>query len=169
MHIKLIFRFLVSSILLTSFNAQAGDMLDGLDLTTPAMTEAEVTREELEDRLDTATPNQPADLTSMRLSGLDLSGIDFKGAVMRDARLNNANLNRVDFGFASLRNTNLSGADLTFANLGGADLTGAKINGANFDQADLHSAMLHSLTGDEASNLEQASYPWVSVPVSAPF
>lgn len=137
--------------MLTSLTAPADDMmLRGIDLTSPAMTQADVTREEVASRLAAATPGRPADLTSMHLSGLDLSGLDFTGAVLRDARLNKA----------SLRGCRLAGAILDQAWLLDADLTGADLKGASLYQAQLIGAKLDraDFTGARApSNLSRTS------------
>lgn len=73
-------------------------------LTSPDMTQAEMAREEVMAVLATASPDQPADFTSQKLSGLD-----FKQAVLRLARLNKTNLT----------NANLKGANLMRAELDG--------------------------------------------------
>ncbi|MEJ2646664.1 MAG: pentapeptide repeat-containing protein [Gammaproteobacteria bacterium] len=116
------------------------DLLQGLDLKSPAMTRAEVTREEVVTRLNAVTRGSPADFTSMRLSGLDLSGLDFKGAILRDARLNNANLRGANLAGAVLDQAWLLNADLMGANLKGASLFQAQLIGATLDRADLSGA-----------------------------
>ena len=63
------------------------DMVDMVDMSTPAMTEAQMTRDEVVAILEQATETSPADFTKHRLSGLDLSGLNFKRADMRWARL----------------------------------------------------------------------------------
>ena len=68
--------------------AAAQDMLRHVDLSSPQMTEAEMTRDEVLAALAAASPERPADLGGKRLSGLDLSGIDFGGASLRAAYLN---------------------------------------------------------------------------------
>jgi hypothetical protein len=52
----------------------------GVDLSGPAMTEAELSREEVAARLAAATPGMPADFSRLKLNGLDLGGLDFTGA-----------------------------------------------------------------------------------------
>jgi uncharacterized protein YjbI with pentapeptide repeats len=71
--------------------AQAQDMMRGLDLTSPAMTQAEMSRADVVAAL-AAARGKPLDLTGKRLSGLDLSGLDLSGAVLRAARLNHSKL-----------------------------------------------------------------------------
>src|SRR5262245_23378885 len=66
--------------------ACAQDMMRHLDLTSPAMTQAEMTRLEVE-RLISGSAGRP-DLGGRRLSGLDLSGLDFRGANLRAAVMN---------------------------------------------------------------------------------
>ena len=124
--------------LLTSISATADDtMLQGVDLNSPAMTQADVTRADVIKILSAATPERPADLSSMHLSGLDLSGLDFSGAVLRDARLNKTNLRRCRFVGTVLDQAWLMNADLTGADLKGASLYQAQLIGAKLDEADL--------------------------------
>jgi len=81
---------IVSAALLGAASAQ--DMMRNLDLSSPAMTEAEMTREALAAMLEAAPEGQPLDLTGKRLNGLDLSGLDFRGATLRGAYLNKTSL-----------------------------------------------------------------------------
>ena len=55
--------------------AQAQDPMRGLDLTSPDMTTAEMTRAQVEAALKGAPGGHGADLTGKRLSGLDLSEV----------------------------------------------------------------------------------------------
>ena len=133
-------RWLVALLLtlLTSMSATADDtMLQGVDLNSPAMTQADVTRAEVVKILSAASPERPADLTSMHLSGLDLSGLDFSGAVLRDARLNKTSLRGCRFVGAVLDQAWLMNADLTGADMKGASLYQAQLIGAKLDDADL--------------------------------
>ena len=121
-----------------SISATADDtMLQGVDLNSPAMTQADVTRADVVKILSAATPERPADLTSMHLSGLDLSRLDFSGAVLRDARLNKTSLRGCRFIGAVLDQAWLMNADLTGADLKGASLYQAQLIGAKLDEADL--------------------------------
>ena len=72
--------------------ADAQDPMRGLDLSSPDMTVAEMTRAEVEAALKAARGGERADFTGKRLSGLDLSGLDLSGANLRAVRLNHANL-----------------------------------------------------------------------------
>src|SRR4051812_45080959 len=72
--------------------AQAQDMMRNLDLSSPNMVEAEMTREALATMLEAAPEGQPLDLSGKRLNGLDLSGLDFGGAILRGAYLNKTSL-----------------------------------------------------------------------------
>jgi len=56
--------------------ASAQDMMRDVDLTSPAMVSAEMSRQEVEAILAKASPGAPADFTGKRLSGLDLSGLE---------------------------------------------------------------------------------------------
>ena len=90
-------RFLSVSGLVTAMVAFLGptsaqDLIDLVDMSTPEMTEAQLTRAEVVAILEQATEESPADFTKHRLSGLDLSGLNFKRADMRWVRLNNSNL-----------------------------------------------------------------------------
>src|SRR5579875_2249426 len=96
--------------------ARAQDAMRGLDMASPDMTAAEMTRGELEAALASAH-GQPLDLTGKRLSELDLSGLDLSRAILRAARLNHANL-------AGAR---LDGAILDQAWALGADFSGASL------------------------------------------
>src|SRR5215470_8483236 len=72
--------------------AAAQDMMRHVDLSSPDMVAAEMTRAEVETVLAAATAEKPADFTGKRLSGLDLSGLDLSGAILRAAKLNKAKL-----------------------------------------------------------------------------
>ncbi len=98
-------------------NALAQDMLRYLDLNSPAMTQAEMTRAEVEAQIQAAR-GKPLDLSGKRLSGLDLSGLDFSRADLRAARLNNANLTKARLDGAAL--------DLVWAMK--ADFSGASLS-----------------------------------------
>ena len=71
----------VLALLFVSDSVRAQTMLQGLDLTSPAMTEAEMSREDVEAAL--AAAETPLDLTGKRLNGLDLSGLDLSGVILR--------------------------------------------------------------------------------------
>jgi len=115
----------------------AQDLLDQVDLNTPDMTEAQITRDEVVAILEAATENSPADFTKFRLSGLDLSGLDFKRADMRWARLNHTNLSG-----AKMSGVNLDLAWLIGANLEGADLTDARLFSTQIQRANLRNAIV---------------------------
>ncbi len=126
-------------LLLPIGGAEAQNALAGVDLDSPMMTEAEMTREDVAALLAAATPNQPADLGKKRLNRLDLSGLDFSGANLRSARMNGANLAGSSFDGAVL-----SQAWLLKANLAGASLRGAELFQTQFGWADLSGADLSS-------------------------
>ena len=56
--------------------AAAQGMMQHVDLASPRMSEAEMTREDVEALLAEASPDHPADLADKSLNGLDLSGLD---------------------------------------------------------------------------------------------
>jgi hypothetical protein len=58
--------------------ASAQDMLRYVDLTSPAMTTAEMTRADVEGTIAKASASAPADFSGKRLNGLDLSGLSTK-------------------------------------------------------------------------------------------
>lgn len=120
----------------------AQDMLKDLDLSSPAMTEADMTREELETALEEA--DEPLDLTGKRLNGLDLSDLDLTGVILRAARLNGASLKGADLTGAVLDQAWMLDADLTDADLTGAHLFQAQLVGATMDGADFTGARVAS-------------------------
>ena len=114
-------------------------LMDNIDLDSPEMTEADLTRAEVEAILAkarTQTQNGAGgvggDFRRRRLSGLDLSGLSFVGADLRWARMN----------FANLQNADLSGAALDSAWAAQADFSGAKLVGASAQSAQMPRAIL---------------------------
>ncbi|MGE5534249.1 MAG: pentapeptide repeat-containing protein, partial [Acidobacteriota bacterium] len=80
------FRLIVALILCLFCSARlvvAQDMMRYIDVNSPEMTTAEMTREQVAALAAAATPDHPADFTGKRLSGLDLSGLNLSGAVFR--------------------------------------------------------------------------------------
>ncbi len=135
---------IVSSVLLAMCLASlpifAQSAVQGVDLSSPEMTEAELTREQVVEQLSAAFRQNPADFTGKRLSGLDLSRIDFKGAILRSARLNNTNLSNANLADAILDqawmlNANLSGAQMQRVNLFQTQMIGAVLDGADLSDA----------------------------------
>src|ERR1700682_2413561 len=102
--------------------ATAQDMMRGVDLSSPDMVSAEMTRTQVESALAMATAAAPADFTGKKLSNLDLSGLDLSGAIFRAARLNKTKLAGANLDRAVLDQAWLLEADLTGANVRGADL-----------------------------------------------
>ena len=117
-------------------------LMDNIDLASPEMTEADLTRAEVEAMLAEAraqTQNGAGgvggvggDFRRRRLSGLDLSGLSFVNADLRWARMN----------FANLQNADLSGAALDSAWAAQADFSGAKLVGASAQSAQMPRAIL---------------------------
>ena len=64
---------------------RAQDPMAGVDLNSPMMTAAEMSREDVTAMI---AAGAAVDLSGKRLSGLDLSGLDLSGAVLRGAYLN---------------------------------------------------------------------------------
>ena len=87
----------------------AQSALDGVDLHSPAMTEARLSRDEVAARLAAGE----TDFSRQWLNGLDLSGLDFTGATLRAARLNRVNLAGAVLDRAELSQAWLMEADLT--------------------------------------------------------
>lgn len=157
---------LVSLALQNGF-ADAQSVTAGVDLTSPAMTEAEMTRAEVEAMI----ARSDLDFTRKLMNGLDLSGLDLSNAVLRAARLNKANLAGTDLSGALmdqawLLHADLSGADLSGASLfqtqfgkatlagadasgsrAAADFTGADLTGADFTGADFSADMKNQSMG----------------------
>src|SRR5665647_1905033 len=107
---------------LLAMTATAQDMMRGVDLSSPDMVSAEMTRGQVEAVLAKATASAPADFTGKRLSGLDLSGLDLSGAIFRASRLNKTKLAGANLDRAVLDQAWLLEADLTGASLKGATL-----------------------------------------------
>lgn len=107
-----VFSILVVLALTPTFTV-ARSALDGVDLSSPAMTEAELSRVDVEAMIAVGTP---VDLTRRQLNGVDLSGLNIEGAVLRAARLNKVNLSGAELNGAVL-DANLQGANLTGASL----------------------------------------------------
>ena len=134
-------------------------MMGHVDLQSPEMTEAEMTREDVIALLSSPS-GEPADLSSRRLSQLDLREVDFKGANLRWARLNGAdlrgaNLSRATLDSAWLLNANLEDADLTGASLFSTQMQGANLKNAVLKEARVVANMERAdLTG---ANLQQAN------------
>src|SRR4051794_25927974 len=79
--VRAIFAF---SALIVSSGSLGQDMMRHVDLASPEMTQAEVTRADVEILIQNGAP---VDLSNRRLSGLDLSGLNLKAANLRASRL----------------------------------------------------------------------------------
>ena len=101
---------------LLTVTATAQDMMRGVDLSSPDMVSAEMTRTQVEAAIATATA-APADFTGKRLSNLDLSGLDLSRAIFRAARLNKTKLAGANLDHAVLDQAWLLEADLTGADV----------------------------------------------------
>lgn len=136
----------------------AQSALEGVDMSLPKMTEAQMTRAEVAVRLADASADEAADFTRVWLNGLDLSGLDFGGAILRATSLNGANLAGARFDGAvlsqawiigaDLRGASFIGAELFQTQLGKSDLTGADFTGArvasDFTKAKLTGAVFRN-------------------------
>jgi uncharacterized protein YjbI with pentapeptide repeats len=132
-----------SALLLCSpYSLLGQDVMDHVDLTTPDMAEAEMSRDELLALLSNAAPDERVDLTSKRLSGLDLSEVDFRGANLRWAKMNNADLSGANLSNAILDSAWLIDANLEGANLRGASLASTQMRRANLQNANLSGARI---------------------------
>lgn len=116
------------------------DLLLGADMTSPAMTKAEMSRADVEAMI-AAAGGRPLDLADKALSGLDLSGLNLRGANLRTARLNKANLRGTDLSGANLEQAWLIKADLSGAKLADTKMFGITARDANLSGADLSRAM----------------------------
>jgi len=156
---------------LSAVAATAQDMMRDLDLASPDMVLADLTRADVAAAVARATEAAPADFTGKRLSNLDLSRLDLSGAIFRAARMNKtsfvgAKLDRAildqawlleaNFTAASLKGANLFAAQMRRARLDGADLsgtriaadlTGASLVGASIEGANLGADMRNQSMG----------------------
>ncbi|HSH41729.1 MAG TPA: pentapeptide repeat-containing protein, partial [Arenicellales bacterium] len=131
---------IAAALWLAPLPVSAQGMLDLVDMTSPEMAEAEMSRAQLEALLADASRDRPADLTRRRFSGLDLSGIDFKGADLRWSRFNYADLEGADLSDARLDLTWFYKADLDGANLSRSHLFSAQLQHASLEDADISGA-----------------------------
>jgi uncharacterized protein YjbI with pentapeptide repeats len=127
--------------------ASAQEMMAHVDLSSPRMSQAEMTREQVEALVKAGGP---VSLTDKSLNGLDLSGLDLSGADLRWARLNKAVLKGAKLAGARLELAWALDADLTGADLGGANLFQAQLLRSRLDDADLSRARI-TATFDNAS------------------
>ena len=154
---------------LLALPATAQDMMQHVDLSSPAFSLAEMTRAEVEATLKAAPGG--ADLSGKSLNGLDLSGLDLHGVNFRAAKMNKAKLTGArldgaildqvwaigaDFSQASLKKANLFGSQMQEASCDGADFSGARVTAdlsraslrnANFSGADLAADMRNQSMG----------------------
>ncbi|GJE38681.1 pentapeptide repeat-containing protein [Methylobacterium persicinum] len=126
----------VLAALATGPAAAEQDLLLGADMSSPAMTKAEMSRADVEALIETAG-GRPIDLQDKALSGLNLSGLNLRGANLRTARLNKTNLRGADLTGANLEQAWLLKADLSGAKLADAKMFGITARDANFSGADL--------------------------------
>ncbi len=119
-----------------SLPAVAQSMLDMVDLKSPAFTQAEMTRADIEAGIAKLKPGETLDLSAKSLNGLDLSGFDLRRTSLQSARLNNTNLARANLEGVMLDQAWLLGGNLTEAKLAGASLFGTQLVGATADRAD---------------------------------
>ena len=113
-----------------------------VDLTSPRMTEAELTRGQIEAMIAARPPGAVLDLADRSLNGLDLSGLDLGGADLTRARLNRTKLVGAGLDGAKLDMAWGIEADLSNASLRGASLFQAQLPRARLDGADLSDARL---------------------------
>lgn len=137
---------------LLAVTAPAQDMMRDVDLSSPDMVSADMTRSEVEAALAAANVAAPADFNGKRLSSLDLSG-----AIFRAARLNKKKLVGAKLNLAVLDQAWLLEADLTGASLRGANPFASQMLRARLDGADLASAKLSAPIGlDQTKNFDKA-------------
>ena len=128
--------------------ALAQDMLRGVDLTLPAYSRSDYSREEIVALLKAQTPDAPLDLSGKSLNGADLSGLDFSHVNLRAARLVKTRLSGAKLDGAILDQAWMLEADLTGASLVGAHLFSAQLQRARADGADFSRARIAGdLTG----------------------
>ena len=128
--------------------ALAQDMLRGVDLTLPAYSRSDYSREEIVALLKAQKPDAPLDLSGKSLNGADLSGLDFSHVNLRAARLVKTRLSGAKLDGAILDQAWMLEADLTDASLVGAHLFSAQLQRARADGADFSRARIAGdLTG----------------------
>ena len=130
---------LVSALVVGPVRAEQ-DLLLGADMNTPAMTQAEMSRADIEAMIARAD-GKPLDLSDKALSGLDLSGLNLRGVNLRTARLNKANLRGADLSEANLEQAWFIKADLSGVKLVGPKMFGITAREANLSGADLSRSM----------------------------
>lgn len=116
----------------------AQDTTQGLNLTSPRYSKAEMTRAQIEAQLKSGNKN----FYDKSLNGLDLSGMNLSGANFREARLDKTKFAGAHLQGANFNQTWALGADFSGADLTNASLYAAQMQGANFDDADLSGARL---------------------------
>ena len=141
-------------LVLWSGAAPAQSVLDGVNLQSPAMTEAEMTRDDVLAAIRSA--DGPPDFTRKKLNGIDLSGIDFRGAILRAARLNGTNLAGANLDGAILSQGWFIGADLSGASMKGAEMFSTQFTKANLSGADMSGSV--AAADFTKANLEGASF-----------
>ena len=122
--------------------AFAQGMLSGVDLSQPAYSTSEYTREQVISLLQEQTPGAPLDLSGKSLNGLDLSGLDLSHVNFRAARLVKTRLTGAKLDGAVLDQAWLLEADLTGASLVGARLFAAQMQRVRADGADFSRARI---------------------------
>lgn len=120
----------------------AQTMTEGLDFSSPAFTEAELSRADVIRQLKNARTGEPVDFTGKSLNGVDLSGLDLSNAIFRSARLNKANFAGCTLKNAVLDQAWMISADLTGADVAGASLFQTQLVSARLDGADLSNARI---------------------------
>lgn len=131
---------LIAVLIFLPLPALSQSVLSGVDMSLPKMTEAQMSRADVIERLDAATAETPADFTRVWLNKLDLSGLDFSNAILRATSLNDANLSGSNFDGAVLSQAWMIGADLSGASLIGAELFQTQLGRANLSDTDFTNA-----------------------------
>ena len=149
---------LVSVTMIGSIAAAQDNMLRYLDLTTPDMTHAEMSRADI-DALISEAGGRPLDLSGKRLSGLNLSGANLSGANLRLSRLNRTDLSSADLSGATLDQAWLLKANMRGAKLVGASFFGAQVREADLSGADLTRAkLIGTLAGQSSGEQPLSAY-----------
>jgi uncharacterized protein YjbI with pentapeptide repeats len=151
----------VATMASTPLAARAQGAMDHVDLSSPRMSETDLTRADVEALIATAPHGVGVDLADRSLNGLDLSGLDLSHADLTRARLNRAKLVgtrldgaildmswgiEADLSDASLKGAAMFQAQFPRARLDRADLSGARIIGS-FDGGSLENARLVGIDG----------------------
>ncbi|MBC21129.1 MAG: hypothetical protein CMJ74_12845 [Planctomycetaceae bacterium] len=160
----------------TGPNLQPGAMLDGEDLSSADLVDADLEGSAMSNINLSGTKMwrsdfRQANLTNGDLSGAflfrsDLRGADMSGAVLpsadfqevnlEGATLNSSNFQDVKLWYSNMRDTHIRNSDFSGAKLGNADLLGSDLTDTNLASAKVYRTVFHyaNISGTDLTNLE---------------